>query len=327
MNDSEKIRKALKQARRVLIPLHINTDGDSVGSALALYRLLKRWDKDAEVVSADPLPKNFLFLPGAKEIKEVDPAELDLSQYDLLAALDISTPSRSSRSKNFKFPSGLTLINIDHHQDNKEFGDLNYVIPKAASATEILFDLLERWKIKIDEELAQCLLTGILADTNSFQNANTRPESLEKSAGLIRLGADHSEIVTNIFRSWSRAAVNLWTVILKNLKTETGLAYSTLTRGEIQKSGIEQWEASPARSFALESLIRVVEGTDIAAIFSEEREGKIHCSLRSRLGFNIGKIAEQMGGGGHAQAAAFEIKGNLKGVVDKTIKLVKDTLK
>jgi phosphoesterase RecJ-like protein len=327
MNDSEKIRKALKQAKGVLIPLHINTDGDSVGSALALYHLLKRWDKDAEVVSADPLPKNFLFLPGAKEIKEVDPAELDLSQYDLLAALDSGYLSRFTRSKDLKVPPQLVTINIDHHPNNERFGDLKYVVPEAPAVAEILFDLLKEWQVKIGKKIAQCLLTGILADTNSFQNANTRPESLEKSAGLIRLGADHSEIVTNIFRSWSPTALDLWAKTLKNLKIEGQFAYSTLTRGEIQKSGIKQWEASPARSFALESLIRVIEGTDIAALFSEEREGKIHCSLRSRLGFNIGKIAEQMGGGGHAQAAAFEIKGNLKGVVDKTIKLVKDTLK
>jgi phosphoesterase RecJ-like protein len=327
MDSPEKILKTLRQSKKVLIPLHINTDGDSVGSALALYHLLKRWGRKAEVVSADPLPKNFLFLPGAKGIKEVDPAELDLSRYDLFATLDISPLSRSSRSKNFKVPPGLTLINIDHHPDNEKFGDLNYIIPKATSTTEILFDLLKEWGIKIDKKTAQCLLTGVFTDTNGFQNDKTSPESLEKAAALIRMGADHLEIITNIYRSWSSAALDLWAKALKNLKIEGQFTYSTLTREEIQESGIERWEVSNACSFALDCLIRTIEDTDVAAMFSEKQQGKVYCSLRSRPGFNVAQIAEKMGGGGHAYAAAFEIGGKMERVVDKTIKLVKDTLR
>lgn len=327
MNSPAEILKALKRAKRILVPLHVNTDGDSVGSALTLYHLFKRWGRKAEVVAADPLPKSLFFLPGVKKIKEVDPAELDLSRYDLFAILDNGSLSRFSRSKSFRIPPDLTLINIDHHPNNKKFGDLNRIIPSISSTAEILFDLLKEWGIKMDRKIAQCLLTGIFTDTSGFQNERTTPESLEKAAELIRLGADRLEIITNIYLSWSPTALSLWARALKNLRIKERFIYSTLTREEIEKSGIEQQEVGSARSFALEHLIRAVRNIDAAALFSEEREGKVHCSLRSRLGFNAGRVAEKMGGGGHAHAAAFETSGKMERVVDKTLGLVKDMLK
>jgi len=322
-----KILEALKQAKKILIPLHINIDGDSVGSALALNQILKSWGKDVEVVTADPLAEVFLFLPGAKEIKESDPAEMDLSQYDLFVAVDNGLLSRFSRKENFKPPSDLTIINIDHHHTNDSYGDLNYVVSQAPSTTGILYDLMKEWNLKINKEIALCLLTGIFTDTGGFQYECTNPESMEKAAKLIRTGVDYSEVVNQMTRSWSPSALNLWVKILKNSKIQNQFAYSTLTLKEVKETDIERQELSGARTFALSYLLRAAKNTDITALLYEEQEGRVRVSLRSRSGFNVAEIAEKMGGGGHAHSAAFNFQGKMKEAINKTTKLVGETLK
>jgi len=327
MDQPQKILKVLKQAKRIIIPLHINIDGDTVGSALALYNLLGYWGKHADVTTADPLSKSFLFLPEAKAIKEVDPATIDLSQYDLLAALDNGSLSRFSRVENFRIPPHLNIINIDHHKTNGKFGKLNYVIPQVSSTAEILYDLIRKWKVKIDKKIAICLLTGIYTDTGSFQYESTTAQSLEKAAQLIHLGADQHEVVNHIFRDWSTAAISLWVKILANLKTKNRIVYSTLTLKEIKETGIEPQESSMARSFALSYLLRTLSNTTVAILFYEEKKGWVRCSLRSHLKVDVSKIAEKMGGGGHIHAAAFSIKGRMEDAIIKTISLFEEILK
>ncbi|NIT03539.1 hypothetical protein GTO10_01190, partial [Candidatus Saccharibacteria bacterium] len=229
MDRPAKILKTLKQTKRILIPLHINVDGDSAGSALALYHLLKSWGKEPEVVTADPPPENLFFLPEANKIREVDPTNLDLTQYDLLVILDNTTLSRFSRQKGFKAPPQLTIVNIDHHPTNEIFADINYVTTQVSSTAEILYDLIKGWKSKINKAIALCLLTGIFTDTEGFRNKLTTPESMEKAAALIRLGADHPKLINNILRNWPPAAIALWEKVLENLKIRKYLAYSTLT--------------------------------------------------------------------------------------------------
>ncbi len=327
MDRPAKILKTLKQTKRILIPLHINVDGDSAGSALALYHLLKSWGKEPEVVTADPPPENLFFLPEANKIREVDPTNLDLTQYDLLVILDNTTLSRFSRQKGFKAPPQLTIVNIDHHPTNEIFADINYVTTQVSSTAEILYDLIKGWKSKINKAIALCLLTGIFTDTEGFRNKLTTPESMEKAAALIRLGADHPKLINNILRNWPPAAIALWEKVLENLKIRKYLAYSTLTKREIEESGIKRQELSIARSFALDNFIRSLKGADISAIFYEEERGLIRGSLRSKTRFNVAKIAEKMGGGGHKTAAGFITKGKLEEIVERTITLIKGDLK
>lgn len=322
MDSPNKILKALKQAKKILIPLHVNVDGDSVGSALVLQRFLESWGKQVNVVSADPVPTNLLFLSGAKRIKNFDPADLNLTKYDLLLITDVSSLSRFSRKENFQLPAEIKTLNIDHHASGtKRIADLKYVNPNASSTAELLFDLMKHWKVKVTPEIAQCLLAGIITDTGRFQYASTTPEVLEKSAELIRLGANREEIVFYIYRSWPLPVLSLWATLLSNAKLKGGVLYTTLSQRELKNLKLEDADLSTARSYAASELLRAVKGTEVAVIFTDEEE-KIHVNLRSRMGINVGKVAEMLGGGGHSRSAAFDFKGDLKTAVAETLKLL-----
>ncbi|PIS12174.1 hypothetical protein COT70_02245 [candidate division WWE3 bacterium CG09_land_8_20_14_0_10_47_33] len=327
MDQPQKILKVLKQAKRILIPLHVNVDGDSVGSALALQLLLETWGKKVNVVSVDPVPANLLFLSRAKKIRKIDPADLDLRKYNLLLITDISNLSRLSRKEGFQLSPEIKTINIDHHPSGAEkLIDLKYVDPNASSTAELLFDLMKQWKVKLTPEIAQCLLTGIITDTGCFQYASTTPEVLEKSAELIHLGANREEIVFNIYRSWPLPVLSLWATLLNNAKLKDSILYTTLSRQEQKRLKIDHANLSTARSYAASELLRAIKGTEAAAIFTDEGE-KIHVNLRSRAEFDVGKIAETLGGGGHSNSAAFDFQGKMKEAIEKTTELVERVLK
>lgn len=322
MDSPNKILKALKQAKRILIPLHVNVDGDSVGSALVLQHLLEGWGKQVDVVSTDPVPTNLLFLSGAKRIKNIDPTDLNLTKYDLLLITDISSLSCLSRKENFQLPTEVKTLNIDHHASGTEkIAGLKYVNPNASSTAELLFDLMKQWKVKVTPETAQCLLAGVITDTGRFQYASTTPEILKKSAVLIRLGANREEIIFHIYRSWPFSVLSLWATLLNNTKLKGGVLYTTLSQRELKNLRLEHADLSTARSYAVSELLRAVKGTKAAVVFTDEKE-KIHVNLRSRKGIDVGKVAETLGGGGHSHSAAFDFKGNLKTAVVETLKLL-----
>lgn len=320
MDSPKTILKTIKASKKILIPLHLRPDGDMVGSALACYHFLKSLDKNPVMVSADTFDKTLYFLPAAKRIKIKDPASLELSKFDLIILLDNGDPFRYSKAGRVDLPPQLLLINIDHHDSNRGFGDLNYVNEDAAAAAEILLDLFKMWKIKITPNIANCLLTAIYADTLGFMSIKTSAETLDKAAYLIKRGADRERIVENIFQNWSAKAQKIWVLILNNMKIRKNIAYSQISYEELKKTRCSYEELSAARGFGVSRLLLPLDNVKAAAIFSEESPGQVRVSLRSKGIFNVQKIAKDMGGGGHANAAAFGYTGNLKNVVSKTIK-------
>jgi len=274
------------------------------------------------LVSADPLSDNLLFLPGAKRIKEVDPARLDLTGFDLLLLVDGDKFSRYSRAKETSLPPQLLTVNIDHHISNQGSADLSYLVPTAAATTEILYDLFKRWKVKITPAIADGLLTGIYTDTLGFTTPATTGASLTKAGDLIGKGGDRAKIVGNFFHHWSPKSLKAWGAIIANCKRRAGISYSSLSYQELRRLGLPEKELSPTRGFAIDSLLLPIRGIKAALLFIEEKPKLIRVTLRSKKGTDVAEVAEKMGGGGHRHAAAFSYPGPLKEAIAKTLRLV-----
>ena len=126
-------------------------------------------------------------------------------KYDLIISLD--TPNLE-RLGTLAEPADIfyevPVINIDHHPANERFGKVNWVELVATSTAEILVSLIEalsRDKPLLDEQVATCLLTGLIYDTSSFQNINTTPKSLTVAAQLVAAGARQQEIIKNLYKT------------------------------------------------------------------------------------------------------------------------------
>ena len=143
-------------------------------------------------------------------------------------------------SKNAELFFETPVINIDFKGANQGFGQFNLVEVNASSISEIVYDLILQIEQEfVDEHVATSLLTGIIAETNSFQNNRTTPQSFVKSSRLINSGAKQQDIINQLYKNKSMGFLKLWGTVLATLKhePENSLAYSAVNRGDLEKAG------------------------------------------------------------------------------------------
>ncbi|MBI5254333.1 DHH family phosphoesterase, partial [Candidatus Falkowbacteria bacterium] len=195
MTKEQAILINIRCAQNILLLTHINPDGDTIGCVAAFYFLIKLLDqnKNIKILAQENFSDNgkykFLNLPQDSVLTNINHDEL--KKIDLIIACDCGEISRTplgTLSNGYKCP----MINIDHHPNNHLFGNINLIDEKAAATTEIIFELFSNWQIPITKQIADCLLLGIITDTDSFANLTTTPKTLEIVDKLTNLGANLS---------------------------------------------------------------------------------------------------------------------------------------
>ncbi|HCL47718.1 TPA: hypothetical protein DHW58_01870 [Patescibacteria group bacterium] len=200
----------------------------------------------------------------------------------------------------------IPIINIDHHASNAYFGSVNLVDLTATSTAEILIGLIEALGVNlIDPGVATCLLTGIIADTGSFQNANTTPKSLTVAAQLVGFGAQQQEIIRHLFKTKSLAQLKLWGQVLARIQFDFGtkFAWSTAGLDDLTGSGATKEEFGGL----IDELMTSIPGADVVLLLSEREPRVVSGSLRTAKGVDATEIAGLFGGGGHPGAAGFKL--------------------
>ena len=163
------------------------------------------------------------------------------SKYDLIITLN--TPDLESLGLIYKdnkdFFHKTPIINIDNRSDNEEFSQINFIRQTAVSTSEILFSLFESYsKDLIDEDIATCLLTGLIYKTRNFKTTNITPHTLLTTSELISLGARREEIVNKLYRSRNLNVLKLWGRVLARLSGELDekIIWSTISQMDFAKT-------------------------------------------------------------------------------------------
>jgi len=292
------VGKRLLEANRPALVSHIRPDGDAIGSLLGLGLSLLEKGKDVQIISVDGVPSNFHHLAGYDLIRN----RLE-GEFDYLCVLDCSDFSRFGGAlDSHKKPD----LNIDHHQTNINFAKTNLVNTKAVATTEILAELLPQWDLPITPAVATALLSGLITDTIGFRTANMTPIALRLAADLMELGANLPDLYYQSLVVRTFEALRLWGEGLSNLERNDKLIWTSLTladREAVMYPGLDDAD--------LINLLSTVEGTEIAVIFMEQRNGRIKVSWRARPGIDISQVAVGFGGGGHPAASGAEIRGTI----------------
>lgn len=299
--------------RKPLILSHIRPDGDAIGSLVALGQAFKSADKEPQMVLEDGLPAKYRFIEGSQgvtsKIKE---------EYDLVISLDCSDKNRLGKL-------GVDLavdVNIDHHVTNERFATVNLVLPEAPATAAILAEHLPAWGFTVDRVVASALLMGILTDTIGFRTSNVKPETLRQAANLMEKGANLSEVFLHALVSQSFPASLLWGKALSRLTKENGLVWTVITLADRQEAGYSGRDDAD-----LTNVLSAIEGSDMALLFNEQNGGKVKVSWRSNPPYDVSRVAQHFGGGGHPPASGAELEGSLEEVVDKILKFTKDYMK
>jgi len=231
-------------------------------------------------------------------------------RFDLIIILDCQDLDRLGKpyEENSDLFYETPIINIDHHAGNDHFGKINLVDLTATSTCEILvslFEALSKDTSLLTENTATALLTGIITDTNSFQNQNTTPKSLTVAAQLVAANANQQEIIKRIYKTRTLATLRLWGRVLSNIRDEMNYRF---VWSQIQKTDFVVTRSTFSDADGVnDELLKTATGVDFVLLLTEKDDG-VHGSLRSvAKGVDVSEIAKIFGGGGHAMAAGFVV--------------------
>jgi bifunctional oligoribonuclease and PAP phosphatase NrnA len=319
MNTLYEVAEALAAAESIAASSHVNPDGDSIGCLLALTLALEGVGKRVHSCLPDPqgYPPQYQFLPGRELLlnEAVFPSDVGV-----FIALDCSNLERLAEVRQCA-ESAPVLINVDHHEDNTDFGKMNIVDAHASSTSELVYKIIKAAGWSFTPDIATCLYTGILTDTGRFQHQNTSPETFLIAHELAGYGADIYGAAREVYERESLSYTRLLGLALgrTTLLEENGLVYSFITQEDLARTG-----AVLAETEDMIDHLRAVRGARIVAMLKELKDGSVRVSLRTCDELEVGPIARTMGGGGHARAAGYTSDRDIEGSLQELLKVLND---
>jgi len=305
--ESGEILKAVKSAGKILIISHKNPDADSIGSILGLFLALSKLGIKADACCVDEVPGYLLFLPAVSKITKVDFRKLEFQKYSLIMVLDSSSWEQITEAGAGleKIKGNTMVLVIDHHASNKVFGKINLVVKDASSTSEIIYRLLTDWNVKVNSDIANNLLAGIIGDTGSFRFPKINADVFEVAADLIRKGANRDKIIKNLFFSADFKELKFLSEILKSsvLDKKNKIIWSAVPYERYLRLGKPDGVGFSGTFF------QGVKGTKIGVYMVEKEKNVLDVSLRARENYDVSKIAIKLGGGGHKRAAGATVRG------------------
>jgi phosphoesterase RecJ-like protein len=322
-DEYQRIIETLARTKRVLVTTHVRPDGDALGSSAALVLGMKQKGIDADVLLLSHLPRKYSFIYDEAGVRHIDveagiPADFSLDGYDALVVVDTGTwsqlPGLRERVEKFSKPK----IVIDHHLTQQDWADVKLVDTSAGACAEIIAELLERWGVTLDSQMATALFVGIVADTGWFMFSNTRPVTMRLAAKLMETGGVDTDRVYQLLYQNERAErIALHTRGLDGLEL---LDNGRIAVMRIRKS---DFQAAKAHINDTENLINIplqIRTVEVSVLISEPLDaGPVRVSLRSKGPVDVARFAEQFGGGGHARAAGLKFETSIDEAHDKVV--------
>ena len=306
------INASLRSANHILVACHMRPDGDAIGSLLGLGLTLQSIGKRVQMVSVDSVPPNLRFLAGSEQI-----ANHAREPFDIFVTVDCSEAQRVGIRLDDRQPD----INIDHHITNEGFAELNLVDTKAVATAEVLARVLPVLGMPLSQPVAEAFLTGIVTDTLGFRTTNMHPDVLRLAADLMEKGADLPGLYRRSLIQHSFEAIRYWATGLSRLERTDHIVWATFTLADRKVAGY------PGRDDAdLINVLSAVDDCDIAIVFVEQKRNRVKVSWRAQPGWDVSRLAQGLGGGGHPAAAGAEIQGSVDEVCGRVLKETQNLL-
>lgn len=316
------LKEFMLSKERVVVMGHKNTDADSFGSAIGIYRAAKTLNKRTHIVlespnsSVRPLMEGFLnsadydddMFINCHEAREL------VDENTLVVVVDVNRPSYTECEDILHMTK--TIVVLDHHRQGSEVirnAVLAYVEPYASSACEMVAEILQYFAdgVRIRNIEADSLYAGIMIDTDNFQQ-KTGVRTFEAAAFLRRCGAD----VTRV-RKLFREDMNDYRAKGETI-SNAEIFMDCFAISECPHDYVDS--PTVVGSQAANELLNVV-GVKASFVLTEYR-GMIYISARAIDEVNVQIIMERMGGGGHLNMAGCQLEGS----ISEAKRILKDTL-
>lgn len=308
----------LQSVHSVAIAGHVRPDGDCVGSCLAVYNYITTYYPTIEVsVFLEPIPNVFKFLQNADKI--ISSADED-REFDLFIVLDCGDAGRLGDFIKY-FHAAKKKICVDHHVSNQAFADDNVIVPEASSTCELVYELLV--EEKINQNIAECIYTGIIHDTGVFQYSCTSEKTMQIAGKLMSKGIDFPKIVDETFYTKTYEQNKILGQALENCAL---YADGKCIASVVSQVEMEQYHVLPKHLDGIVSQLRVTKDVEVAIFLYENTDGSYKVSTRATGDVNLAEIAMKYQGGGHTKAAGFTMTGDPDEIIHTIVEDVKAQL-
>ncbi len=279
---------------------HVHPDADVLGTLLAIGLALEARGWTVRFGGPHPAPGYLAFLPGVARYHRLERAE---GPWDVVVSTDCPNPDRTEGLLE-QARAGAVVVNVDHHPDNRNYGDVNWIEPRASATGEMVYDLLVALGDPITPAVATNLYTAISTDTGSFRYSNVTPKTFRVAAALVSAGADPAFVASALFERREPQALAWLGEALSRVRVSADgrVGWLALPAGVVPEAFIEGEE--------LVNYPRSVVSVKVACLL-RERDGQVKVSLRGKGDVDVQRIAASFGGGGHRNAAGFTMPGSL----------------
>ena len=307
------IFRELLSKDRICIYMHRSPDGDTIGSALALERVLKNAGKRVCLACSDIVPRRLRFVTDG--IIAFEPV------FEPAVKVSIDVASEKLLGTKYENEAHDFDYCIDHHYTNTHYAKKTVVCPDASSAGEVLFMLLEQTGTTIDAKTAEYLYTAISFDTGCFKFSNVRPQTHLAAAKLISIGFDTADINRQLFDVAPMKQLLLEKTVIDNIRTylDGKVSLCCITQDMLKGLGLEDSETD-----GMTNVVRRLEGSMVSVTMRQLSDGTIRVSLRSECDFNVADVAACFGGGGHVRAAGCSLDGEPAEAIERIVSVISE---
>ncbi len=323
----KEFKKILSNSKNIILQMHINPDGDAVGSSIALSIYLKKLGYNNTIVAPNLFPGFLKWMPNSNEIIVATEHHTKVKKLyenaDLIIIIDFNSIFRAGDNiANYITNSSATKVLIDHHPQPDDIYNLKISSTKVSSTSELVYHLIDfnNDSKLIDKEIADCLYVGIMTDTGSFSFNCNRSDTYLAVASLMNCGVDGENIHRNVYDTYSENRMRLLGYCLNNrlvVLPEFATSYIYLTKEDLKQFNHKIGDTEGFVNYGLS-----IDSIRFTALFTE-RDGKIRISFRSKGDFDVNEFARaNFNGGGHKNASGSDSADTIENTIKYFEKLL-----
>ena len=298
----------LLSAQSVALFSHVRPDGDTVGAASALCLALRKAGKNVALFCSDELSDGLKKFPLSLQYSQTF-----FGKYDLMVAVDCGDVFRLGDFSGV-YDRFFNTMTIDHH--GGETYSRYSCLENYASTCQIIYEILPRLQVEMDEEIATYLYMGLCTDTGNFSNSSTDAASFAMAAELCRHNADRQKVYRVFFSDTTFGVARLWGKAMSCMRSYYD---GKLILLYITAQDLKQYGAQPSDSEGIVQNAIAVDTAIGGVSLCEYAENSFKVSMRGK-DFNVRDICRQFGGNGHVVAAGCMINGLLEDVIEKIVR-------
>ncbi len=305
-----------KPAGCALMLGHVHPDADVLGTLLALGEVLASRGWHVIEGGPHPAPGVLSFLPGIERYRILTTVQ---SPLDVVVLTDCPNPARTEGLIQAARATGAAVLNIDHHPDNRRYGDVDWIDTAAAATGEMVYRLVTALGAPLTPAIAMNLFTAIHTDTGSFRYSNTTAETFRIAAALVTAGADPALVSSRLYECRQADALRWLGEALRRIEVsaDARVAWLALPSGVVPERFVEGEE--------LVNYPRSIETVRVACLLRQLGD-HVKVSLRGKGDVDVSRIAARFGGGGHPNAAGCTVAGELSAVTREVLGAVREAV-